>query len=139
MGTYRECELVRVSRAVSFIIAFAALSAGCAAPASTRDAAGALPIPSAAGVELHANALNISMPAGESSLVVLLNVTKDMWVHWKTPVLKAEDAAWTVCVVVQPVGIGPGNRVKWAILELSDSTLTSANPRSRARSRTSRM
>lgn len=65
------------------LILLSLLIAGCAAPTAPRDDAGGADaaLPSSVDVDLHAYVLNITMPEGQPTMLVTMNVTKDMWVR----------------------------------------------------------
>lgn len=97
---------------------FVAVLAGCVAPITRND--GAAPgLPSSLDVDLHDHRLNITMPAGQPSIMVTLNVTSDMWIrpHFPGKPFGAfpsapapvnslrDDSFWTLCPRVQAVGL----------------------------------
>ncbi len=91
------------------------LLAGCVAPAATPDdASDAAPaLPNSLEVDLHEYVLNITMPAGQPTMLVALNVTKDMWVRPYVarqggPEGPRSEAFWTICPWVQVTGLLSG-------------------------------
>ncbi len=109
------------------------LIAGCAAPAAPRDDAGgdASALPSSFGVDLHTSQVNISMPAGNSTAVVVLNVTKDMWVAAPMDFQPAQNPQWWgVCVVVQAHGLLETGIIGVVAMRLDEGRLVPFAPRS---------
>lgn len=108
----------RRGRVKDMLLLIVLLLAGCAAPAATRgdDAPGAgASRPSSLDVDLHEHVVNIPMPEGQPTMLVALNVTKDMWVRpnvgeslfgTNTP---AEDLRfWYLCLWTRSSGLAQG-------------------------------
>ncbi len=92
--------------------------AGCAVPAATRDDEGTPPIASAADVDLHDYVLNITMPEGQPTMLVTLDVSPDMWVrpfigaptplgYRNTPATQ-QPTYWVLCPWVASEGVADG-------------------------------
>lgn len=86
------------------------------------------------GIDLRQERLNVSMPAGMSTAVVLLDVEKDLWVPRNFPAQGPEQAGlpdptlWTVCVLVRPIGLEPAGELAVAVFELQGGALASRTP-----------
>ncbi len=111
------------------------LLAGCAAPAATRDDSATPSVVGSLDVDLHDYVLNITMPAGPSTAVVVLNVTKEMWVH---PYLydqgqfiagpaTTDSEDWVLCIHATSRGLAQGNQYGLMFLELKGTTLSPAS------------
>lgn len=88
---------------------------GCAAPATPKDDATrpTAAIPSSLDVDLHDYVLNITMPEGQPTMLVALNVTKDMWVRPLIGIPGArvpatDSRAWVLCPWVKSFGLSGG-------------------------------
>lgn len=100
-----------VLRLSSVVLLVLPLIAGClSGPGTPTTAPSADILPPASSVDLHKSLLNISMPAGASSVGVRLQVPADLWVHDYVPVYNPlfppeNPNRWRVCVLLQTHGL----------------------------------
>ncbi len=103
--------------------------AGCGSPATTRDDPAASEPANSLDVDLHEYLLNITMPEGQPTMLVALNVTKDMWVRpfAGMGMMQATDPTfWVLCPWVRSFGLRPDVHYGHFPFWLDQSTLTAA-------------
>lgn len=116
------------------------LLAGCAAPAFPPDDAASghdARLPSSLDVDLHEHVLNITMPEGQPTMLVALNVTEESWVrpHLGAPapggyrkVSATADTYWALCPWVKSTGLADGFHYVVLPFWLESSSLVAAAP-----------
>lgn len=107
------------------MLAIAALFAGCLDPFRPEtQTAPAASLVATTDVDLLSHQLQITMPGANASALVLLHVTKEMWVHWR--IADQEDEAWSVCVLIETFASITGLRV--GLFEVKENQIEIATP-----------
>lgn len=117
--------------------------AGCAAPTANqeggRDGAEDADLPDTLAIDLRDSLLDITMPEGQPTMLVALNVTKDMWVRPRLGTGAGADPIaapigehaeyWVLCPWARSFGLPDGHWYHGVPFWLEDATLTLASER----------